>query len=97
MVVLHTDYTKFTKQLRISMWFWIIKAIAGSIIGNATATWFKDTKLGVWFYNKMDSLYNWAADRYNIKVLTDEEKQMAKFPTLKKRLEAIEKELGIKK
>lgn len=97
MAVLFMDCIKFTKQLRISMWFWIIKAIAGSIIGNATATWFKDTKLGVWFYNKMDSLYNWAAERYNIKVLTDEEKQMAKFPTLKKRLEVIEKELGIKK
>ena len=68
------------------MWFFLIKAMAGAIIGNATATWFKDTKMGVWFYNKVDSLYNWAAERYDIKVLTDEEKQMAKFPTLKKRL-----------
>ena len=53
------------------MWFFLIKAIAGSIIGNATATWFKKTKLGVWFYNKVDSLYNWAAERYNVKVLTE--------------------------
>ena len=52
--------------------------------------------MGVWFYNKVDSLYNWAAKRYDIKVLTDEEKQMAKFPTLKKRLEALEKKTGIK-
>ena len=58
------------------MWFWIIKAMAGAIIGNATATWFRDTKLGVWFYNKVDSLYNWAAKRYNVKLLTDEEKRM---------------------
>jgi|TARA_B000000557_G_scaffold197469_1_gene162758 hypothetical protein len=78
------------------MWFFLIKAIAGSIIGNATATWFKDTKMGVWFYNKVDSLYNWAAKRYDIKVLTDEEKRMAKFPALKARLEKIEKELKIK-
>tara|TARA_Y100000592_G_C5421482_1_gene293426 strand:+ start:202 stop:438 length:237 start_codon:yes stop_codon:yes gene_type:complete len=78
------------------MWFFLIKAIAGSIIGNATATWFKDTKMGVWFYNKVDSIYNWAAKRYDIKVLTDEEKRMAKFPALKARLEKIEKELKIK-
>ena len=78
------------------MWFFLIKAIAGAIIGNATATWFKDTKMGVWFYNKVDSLYNWAAKRYDIKVLTDEEKRMAKFPALKARLEKIEKELKIK-
>tara|TARA_B100001287_G_C22652994_1_gene516172 strand:- start:250 stop:492 length:243 start_codon:yes stop_codon:yes gene_type:complete len=75
------------------MWFFLIKAIAGSIIGNATATWFKDTKMGVWFYNKVDQLYNWAAKRYNVKLLTDEEKRMAKFPALKERLEKIEKQL----
>ena len=69
--------------------------MAGAIIGNATATWFRDTKLGVWFYNKVDSLYNWAAKRYNVKLLTDEEKRMAKFPALKKRLDRIEQELGI--
>lgn len=75
------------------MWFFLVKAIAGSIIGNASSTWFKKTKAGVWFYNKVDQLYNWAADRYNIKILTDEEKQMAKFPVLKSRLEEIEKQL----
>ena len=75
------------------MWFWLVKSIAGSIIGSATANWFKDTKLGVWFFNKVDSLYNWAAKRYNVKLLTDEEKDMAKFPALKERLEKIEKQL----
>jgi len=75
------------------MWFWLIKSITGSIIGNASAEWFKKTKLGVWFYNKVDKLYNWAAERYNIKVLTEEEKQMAKFPMLQKRLNDIEKQL----
>ena len=75
------------------MWFFLIKAIAGSIIGNASSTWFKKTKAGVWFYNKTDSLYNWAAERYNVKILTDEEKQMAKFPSLKAKLEVMEKRL----
>ena len=75
------------------MWFWLIKSITGSIIGNASAEWFKKTKLGVWFFNKVDRLYNWAAEKYNIKVLTDEEKQMAKFPMLQKRLNDIEKQI----
>ena len=78
------------------MWFFLIKAMAGAIIGQATNAWFRDTKMGVWFYNKVDSLYNWAAKRYNVKLLTDEEKRMAKFPALKARLEKIEKQLGIK-
>ncbi len=75
------------------MWFFLIKAIAGSIIGAATESWFRDTKVGVWFYNKLDNLYTWAAKRYHIKLVTDEEKQMAKFPTLQKKLEDVEARL----
>ena len=41
----------------------------------------------------MDSWYNWAADKYNIKILTEEEKKMEKFPMLKKRLETMEKQI----
>ena len=72
------------------MWFWAISAIAGSILGSATDSWFRDTKLGVWFYAKMDSLYTWAAKRYGLKLITDEKKRMAKFPELAKRLDSIE-------
>ena len=72
------------------MWFWAIYAIAGSILGSATDSWFRDTKLGVWFYAKMDSLYTWAAKRYGLKLITDEKKRMAKFPELAKRLDSLE-------
>ena len=75
------------------MWFFLIKAIAGSIIGVATESWFRDTRLGVWFYNKVDNIYTWAAKRYHIKLVTDEEKQMAKFPILKEKLENMEKRI----
>ena len=77
------------------MWFWLLSSIAGSIIGSATDSWFRDTKLGVWFYAKMDSLYTWASKRYGIKVLTDERKRMAKFPELSKRLDSIESRIRI--
>jgi len=75
------------------MWFWLLSAIAGSIIGNATDSWFRDTKLGIWFYNKIDSLYAWAAKKYNIKIITDEEKRMVKFPVLSKRLDKLERKI----
>ena len=71
------------------MWFWLISAIAGSIIGSATESWFRDTKVGVWFYAKIDSLYTWASHRYGLKILTDEEERMKKFPQLEK----LEKEI----
>ena len=77
------------------MWFWLVSAIAGSIIGSATDSWFRDTKLGVWFYAKIDSLYTWASKRYGIKMLTDERKRMAKFPELSKRLDSLESRIRI--
>lgn len=72
------------------MWFFLIKSITGSIIGSATESWFRDTKLGIWTYAKIDSTYTWASKRYGLKILTDEQKQMAKFPELTKKLKEIE-------
>lgn len=77
------------------MWFFIIKSIAGSVIGSATESWFRDTKLGVWTYAKLDSLYTWASKRYGIKMLTDERKRMAKFPELSRRLDSLESRIRI--
>ena len=75
------------------MWFWLISSIAGSIIGSATEGWFRDTKVGVWFYVKIDSLYTWASNRYGLKILTDEEETMKKFPQLNKRLLTLEEKI----
>ena len=75
------------------MWFWLISAIAGSIIGSATESWFRDTKLGVWFYNKVDRIYSWANKKYGLKILRDEEDRMKKFPQLSKRLETLESQV----
>ena len=76
------------------MWFFLISSIAGSIIGSATDSWFRDTKLGIWFYNKLDSIYTWASARYGLKLLTDEENRMAKFPQLSNKLESLEHRLA---
>ena len=75
------------------MWFWLISAIAGSIIGSATESWFRDTKLGIWFYNKVDRIYTWANKKYGLKLLRDEEDRMKKFPQLSKRLETLESQI----
>jgi hypothetical protein len=75
------------------MWFFLIKSIAGSVIGNASNNWFRKTKLGIWTYTKIEQLMNWAAKRYHISVLTKEEKSIKKFPVLTERLDKIEAKL----
>ena len=50
------------------MWFFLVKAIVGAILGQATNAWFKKTAMGKWFYGKMETWYNWAAERYDLKI-----------------------------
>ena len=76
------------------MWFFLIKSIVGAVLGQATNAWFKKTAMGGWFYGKVEQCYNWAAKRYNIKVLNAEQKAMEKFPTLTKKINKLEEQVA---
>ena len=93
-IVLHLHQLDHQTCLWLTdMWSWLVLSIAGSIIGSATDSWFRDTKMGIWFYAKVDSIYTWANKRYGLKILRDEEKQMAKFPILQSKLANLERRL----
>ena len=72
------------------MWFFLISSIAGSILGNATDSWFADTKLGIWFYNKVDNVSTWASKKLGLKVLQDENNWKKKYPNVSKKLDELE-------
>ena len=72
------------------MWFWLISAIAGSILGNAVDSWFAETKAGAWFYKKVDQISTWATKKLNIKILADEEKWKKKYPNVAKKMTDLE-------
>ena len=81
------------------MWFFLISSIASSIIGSAADSWFADTKIGVWFYTKIDNVSTWASKKLGLKVLQDEQNWRTKYPNvslkidkLEARLEKLEKE-----
>ena len=75
------------------MWVWVVSAIAGSILGNATDSWFSQTKLGIWFYKKMDNLYAWTANKLNIEILASEEKWKKKYPNIAAKMHELEQRL----
>jgi|TARA_B000000460_G_C21510600_1_gene390830 hypothetical protein len=72
------------------MWFWIISSIAGGILGNAADSWFADTKLGIWFYKKVDNVSTWASNKLGLKVLQDEDNWKKKYPNVSKKLDDLE-------
>ena len=75
------------------MWFWLISAIAGSILGSAADSWFSQTKLGMWFYKKVDDVSTWASKKLGLKVLQDEEDWKNKYPNVALRIEKLEARL----
>ena len=72
------------------MWFWLIQAITGSILGNATSNWFQNTSAGKWFFKKTEQVYNWAADRYGFEVLKSEDKWRKKYPNIANQISELE-------
>ena len=72
------------------MWFWAISAIAGSILGNATDSWFSQTKLGMWFYKKIDDVSTGASKKLGLKVLQDEDNWKKKYPNVSKHIDELE-------
>ena len=72
------------------MWFWIVSAIAGSILGSATNSWFADTKLGIWFYKKVDNVSTWSSEKLGLKVLEDEEDWKKKYPNIAEKISELE-------
>jgi len=70
--------------------FWIISSIASSIIGMAVESWFVDTKLGIWFYKKVDNVSTWASKKLRLKILLDETNWKKKYPNVSDKIDKLE-------
>ena len=75
------------------MWCFLISNIAGSILGSAADSWFADTKLGIWFYDRVDDVSTWASKKLGLKVLQDENNWKKKYPNVSKKLDELEARL----
>ena len=71
------------------MWFWLVSSIAGSILGSAADTCFADTKMGIWFYKKVDDVSSWAS----IKALQDEATWEKKYPNIANKIKELEERI----
>ena len=72
----------------------LISSITSSIIGMAAESWFADTKLGVWFYKKVDNVLTWASKKLKLRVLQNEENWKKKYPNISKKLEELEAKIN---
>ena len=75
------------------MWFFLISSIASSILGCAVNSWFVDTKMGKWFYCKVDNVASWASKKLGLKVLADEISWKMKYPNIALKIDKLEARL----
>ena len=60
----------------------------------AAESWFADTKLGVWFYKKVDNVLTWASKKLKLRVLQNEENWKKKYPNISKKLDELEAKIN---
>ena len=56
----------------------------------AAESWFADTKLGVWFYKKVDNVSTWASKKLGLKILQDETNLKKKYPNVSDKIDKLE-------
>ena len=74
----------------VDMWFFLISSIASSIIGSAADSWFAETKMGKWFYRKVDDVASWASRKLGLKVLANETNWKTKHPNVSLKIDSLE-------
>ena len=75
---------------QVDMWFFLISSIASAVIGSAADSWFSDTKMGKWFYRKVDDVASWASRKLGLKVLADEANWKTKYPNVSLKIDKLE-------
>ena len=77
-------------------WLFVLtlKSILSSIIGSSFYQWFKNTKVGVWVQRHLDNLMAWIAKRYDIEILSREDKWLQQYPRLADRIVKLEEEVA---
>ena len=76
------------------MLFWVISSIASGILSNLAGSWFVNTKLGNWFYDKSDDVSLWASKKLGLRILQDEETWKKKYPNVSKKLDELEAKIN---
>ena len=56
----------------------------------AVESWFVDTKLGIWFYKKVDNVSTWASKKLGLRILQDEVTWKKKYPNVSDKIDKLE-------
>ena len=50
------------------MYWYLLKTILSSVLGSSFYQWFKNTKVGVWWQDKLDDFMEYVSVKYDINI-----------------------------
>lgn len=70
---------------------WIYTSILGALIGAAFLAYFKDTRMGLWAYAKLDQFLDYLVEKYNWTWLEQpEDSWRKKYPKITKKIDELD-------
>jgi hypothetical protein len=72
------------------MYWYLLKTILSSVLGSSFYQWFKNTKVGVWWQDKLDDFMEYVSTKYDITIAKREINWLSQYPNLKARIEELE-------
>ena len=73
------------------MYWFLIKSIVSSIVGSQFYTWYSQTKVGIYFQNRINQFLEYVSQKYDIEITKKQSKFEKDYPLMMKRIEKLEK------
>jgi|TARA_R110002074_G_scaffold117303_4_gene249260 hypothetical protein len=72
------------------MYWYLLKTILSSVLGSSFYQWFKNTKVGVWWQDKLDDFMEYVSVKYDINIAKRELNWLSQYPALAARIQSLE-------
>jgi hypothetical protein len=72
------------------MYWFLIKSIVSAVLGSQFYNWYANTKIGIYFQNRIDQFLEYIAQKYDIEIVKKQSKFERDYPLMMKRIEELE-------
>ena len=73
------------------MYWFLIKSIVSSVVGSQFYTWYSQTKVGIYFQDRINQFLEYVSQKYDIEITKKQSKFEKDYPLMMERIEKLEK------
>ena len=72
------------------MYCFLIKSIVSSVVGSQFYTWYSQTKVGIYFQNRINQFLEYVSQKYDIEIAKKQSKFEKDYPLMMERIKKLE-------